>query len=69
MSSNWQLPVVLHYFGAKGSALPSHVTSPAAVASEKSDSCISVVQPAEDWMGDNVSEPFDRARAGCILPE
>ena len=26
-----------------------------------------MVQPAKDWMRNNVSEPLDRARAGCVL--
>src|SRR5271166_2899542 len=33
------------------------------------DSCVSMVQAAEDWMRDSVSEALDRACAGQILPE
>ena len=43
--------------------------SPRAVASENLDSCISMVQSAEDRMRNNVSEPLDWACAGRILPE
>ena len=39
------------------------------VASENLDSCISMVQSAEDRMRNNVSEPLDWACAGRILPE
>ena len=28
-----------------------------------------MVKPAKDRMRDNVSEPFDRARAGRVLPK
>ena len=28
-----------------------------------------MVQPAKDWMRNNVSEPLDWARAGSVLPE
>src|SRR5712691_4567317 len=33
------------------------------------DSSIPMVQPAKDWVGNNVSEPLDWARAGSVLPE
>ena len=40
------------------------------VASEKiCDSCVSMVQSAEDRMRNNASEPLDWACAGRILPE
>jgi hypothetical protein len=32
-----------------------------------SNSCVSMVQPAKDRLRNNVSEPLDRACAGCIL--
>src|SRR5262249_14563134 len=35
------------------------------VASENSDSCISMVQSAKDRLRNNVSEPLNRACAGC----
>src|SRR5262249_54894921 len=37
------------------------------VASENSDSCISMVQSAKDRLRNNVSEPLNRACAGCVL--
>src|SRR5205807_1537111 len=40
-----------------------------AVASEKLDSRVSMVEPAQDRKRDNVPAPFDRACAGCVLPE
>src|SRR5208337_2073356 len=30
------------------------------------DSCVSMVQPAKDWMRNNVSEPLDLARVDCL---
>ena len=39
------------------------------VASENLDSCVSMVQSAEDRMRNNASEPLDWACAGRILPE
>src|SRR5215467_11941134 len=39
------------------------------VASENSDSCVSMVWPTKDRLRDNVSEPLNRARAGCVLAE
>src|SRR5262249_60602987 len=39
----------------------------AGVASENSDSCISMVQSAKDRLRNNVSEPLNRACAGCVL--
>jgi hypothetical protein len=34
----------------------------------KLDPSVSMVEPAEDRIRDNISEPLDRARAGRILP-
>ncbi len=31
------------------------------------DSCVSMAQPAKDWMRNNVSEPLDLARVGRVL--
>src|ERR1700730_14764195 len=30
---------------------------------------LDAVQPAKDWMRDNISKPLDRACAGCVLPQ
>jgi len=37
------------------------------VASDNSDSCISMVQPTKYRLRDNVSEPLDQAHTGCVL--
>jgi hypothetical protein len=36
------------------------------VASENLDSCVSMVQPAKDWMRNNVSEPLDLTRVSVF---
>ena len=36
---------------------------------QKLDSCVPVMQSAQDCMCDNVSEGLDRASVGCILPK
>jgi hypothetical protein len=35
----------------------------------KLDSSVSVVEPAQDWIRDHVSEPLDRTCAGRVLPK
>src|SRR5262245_24388458 len=37
------------------------------VASEHSEVCVAVVSPTKDRLRDNVSEPLDRACAGCVF--
>ena len=49
--------------------LPAEYCQLTTVASENLDSCVSMVQSAEDRMRNNASEPLDRACAGRILPE
>src|SRR6266404_9077892 len=44
-----------------------HVARLSPVASENSDSCVSMVQPTKDRLRDNVSEPLNRACVGCVL--
>lgn len=39
-----------------------------AVASENSDSCVSIVEPTKDRMRNNISEPRDRTSVGRVLP-
>ena len=39
-----------------------------AVASENSDSSVSMVKSAKDRMRNNISEPRDRARVGRVSP-
>jgi hypothetical protein len=39
------------------------------VPSENSDSRISMVQSAEDRLRNDLPEPLNRARAGCVLPK
>ena len=41
---------------------------PAPCRFRKLDSGVSMVKPAKDRIGNNVSVPLDRAREGCVLP-